>query len=505
MFDIFKRFDMLGKEIRFESGKKHRFTSIIGGILTILVILAIITLAFMFGSEVWERKIPRTNISANFLERSKISLREYPLMVSFHRYDGSGVPDVKNVFNFDSIHFKINNNAKPTITSRDLIKKCDPNDYADNKKEYVTKLLDQYKDATYDLFCIIDDGLYFENGYTMPDSAFIQIEISICEEKNKRVCSSKTKEITNNQMFITFWFLDSTPSPDNYTEPIKFFTNRLTDEISAGLTTVKNLRFTKNVIISDEGWLLENKKEYEYVMLKSYQTNYVIKGGDNKLIYTLILESPNLRDEISRNYTKIQDICAQIGGIANFLIIFMEIFTSHYFEFKYKFYLFSFIHPENNIQDFLSTNLNEENKESLDISKFKINKLKEENSRINLITLSNNLQINEVQKNEEQVNENNNTQKQPQNINIPEIYQLNPIPNVLDGVSKNKNENNISDDSFDLSKISNSLEDYESYYEYIISFICCNKHHRYVLSKIIEKADQSMSLEKYLNIVKFTT
>ena len=46
-------------------------------------------------------------------------------------------------------------------------------------------------------------------------------------------------------------------------------------------------------------------------------------------------DSPNLVDDISRSYMKIQDLLAKVGGMINALIIIMKIMTYNYIRFLY--------------------------------------------------------------------------------------------------------------------------------------------------------------------------
>ena len=521
-FDVIKKFDMFGKEIRFEYLKKHRYASILGGLLGIVLFSSVIVLAFMFGAEVWERKSPKTNISSSYLEKSRITLREYPLMVSFSKYDGSNIPEIFDTFDFTSMHAVIDENSQVSsfVTKYDTVKECDTNDYAENQREFITTIINENKEGkSLYKYCIVDNDFYFENYYITPSSANIQIDITLCEERENRVCSKKIKETTDDHMYIILWFNDSYPTPDKYKDPVKFYKSSESDELSIGLPLIKSLHFTNNIIISDEGWLLENIKEYHFVKLMKTDRSYTLKGAGN-LLYSLILASPNLRSEISRSYTKIQDLCAQIGGIANFLFILLEILSSHYFDFKYKIYLFSNLHSNhdknhqtknfNDVSDLFPNDKNKLNeKGAIDISKF-IYKIKEESSKNNLIGINEvqNIKIteNKIGKKEEEERNFDNERIEEFNINqinTHKIQDSNKISNVINQADIENPQDTVKLKSLiDFKEVSTNLEDYESYYDYISSFICCNKQYKYILSKIVDSADSIMSIERYLRILK---
>ncbi len=65
-------------------------------------------------------------------------------------------------------------------------------------------------------------------------------------------------------------------------------------------------------------------------------------------IVTVLVDSPNIVDNISRSYMKLQDLLAKIGGMINALFIVTKILSFHYLRFLYILKLISISKEEDN-------------------------------------------------------------------------------------------------------------------------------------------------------------
>ena len=71
--------DFIGPKYSFESRRSTRFMSYEGAVISILTVIFLSTIAFMFGKEIYERKLPLVSNSEENISHSTILLKEFPL------------------------------------------------------------------------------------------------------------------------------------------------------------------------------------------------------------------------------------------------------------------------------------------------------------------------------------------------------------------------------------------------------------------------------------------
>ncbi len=69
--DVLLKLDFLAFQIGLEFDNSTRFRSIYGSILSILIIISLIIMGFLFGSEVYKREKPYVTYSNVYSENSK--------------------------------------------------------------------------------------------------------------------------------------------------------------------------------------------------------------------------------------------------------------------------------------------------------------------------------------------------------------------------------------------------------------------------------------------------
>ena len=199
--------------------------------------------------------------------------------------------------------------------------------------------------------------------------------------------------------------------------------------------------------------------ELEYINFDSLLPTVTInKSGPRvDLMHFIQLESPRLRKITKRSYLKVQELFAKIGGLVNFMIIFINIITSHYFRFKYLFHIYEQISEGNKnatIKDF----------------------------NININQSSSNLKANEVVRQQEQGGD---------------VI----VPIKLSNLSKfnNKEPSYLSK----RSEVGENSDERNSYYDYLKGYLCCNSETRLAHNFIHKLSVSTLSLKTYLRAVRY--
>lgn len=324
-----EKIDVIGPEYKFEKNNSARFNTLEGSFLSLIVIVAAIVLAFQFGQDIYQRKVPSVTSSREYIDASDIYFKDLPIMFSLVSARGMNIR-AKTTFDFWADELKIDEKSNLEVTRHQLV----------NCKEMLPKfrthqnIVDQIvKHPYYDFYCLnFTDDQKFRNEYTTPDSIFYNFNFRYCTKEDRADCDHDPV-LQYELLAIVTTYVDNFVDPKNYTNPIQPYIARVTPTMSNSLTKQIYFDFTNNEFISDNGWLLEDINKINYIQL-SIKTSDILLTNDN-FIYRAIFSSPRLRLKEQRVYIKVQELFARIGGIAHAFIIIMTAASYHYLRFKY--------------------------------------------------------------------------------------------------------------------------------------------------------------------------
>lgn len=331
--------DLLGHPIGFEENGSTTNKSFCGALLTLCIIIATVIIGFMFGKEIYQRKNPNVSYSKSFLNQSEVYYKDFPFVLNanfpngtyfskelyvsliefdFKFYDPSRVPP----FNDKAYHIeKCNIESLPVFSGVFSKVKCS----------------DEYP-----CFCIKNHtGLKFYNKHGNVDASFLQIDIKQC----KTNCHPDKEKLLSNIM-VNFYFANSYVDSSSYNNPIKYFLDKVGLEASNKMQKRNFISITNNVYESDNGWILEDLMSLPFVELADNYVGYNVLSTSSSIIGSFTIDSPQLRNVIKRNYMKVQDLFAKVGGLINALLILLKALTYHYFKYKYYILLDSISKPQ---------------------------------------------------------------------------------------------------------------------------------------------------------------
>ena len=89
MKEFIKKFDFLGNKYSLEEKSNSNYTSILGSIFSITIILTSMILAFLFGQEVYKRNNPSVYSFQEFIPYSRVNFTDFPILFSFFWENGT--------------------------------------------------------------------------------------------------------------------------------------------------------------------------------------------------------------------------------------------------------------------------------------------------------------------------------------------------------------------------------------------------------------------------------
>lgn len=340
-----KYLDIFPQNTSFTDKGKVNFRSWTGVVLSLLVIISSIILGWMFGSELYKRQKPMVSSSLEYNSESKIVLNEIPMFIILSDGYGNKI-DIEGLYNLRVFRMFINENGISTfssmITDQFPLVKCNYSHFSriigKISKEVVIDILNL---PAY-CFDMSYGELIIQNPYKHYSSSFINFHITRnnCTETNMNItnstfCSDNYSEITT-QAYVEFFFLDTYINSFNYTHPINYFFNSKNTQISSKYLKRNFIKLSNNYYISDNGWMIEDKKEIKYYSKSSCstETNELASGFELDNLW-ITLEVTSFSNNTHRSYYKVPEFFARIGGLVNAFMIMIKILFSHYLRFNY--------------------------------------------------------------------------------------------------------------------------------------------------------------------------
>ena len=333
--NFFKSFDLFGKQYSFQERNKKNYNTIVGGVLTSILLICVSVIGFMIGKEIYERQTPIVVSSYSIItpQETDIKLIDVPIILTFHNYDGSAVKDINGILDFESVVFDNSHKFEITIKAYEGFVNCEHEKFGQHK-DWVEKTVKEAVDQGHTPKCLnINDSFHFKNSYGSPDGTFLNYQIKMCDSTKKgRNCNPDVINLTS-QIYVHLRTLNSYVDPKDYSNPVKYYLESNMEQVGNQFLKRTFLRYSQNTLITDSGWIFENKSHQKYISLKD--TKQSINPTYDGYMYWITLESPSIIISSIRSYLKIQEFFAKVGGLYNALFIVLSFITSDYLKFSF--------------------------------------------------------------------------------------------------------------------------------------------------------------------------
>lgn len=347
-----RRFDILGNRLSFEVDSSSTYRSWIGGFFSILIILASLILALMFGNEVYERKTPNVFSLEERIDESRLYLKEMPFLFSFIWQNGTAIMDPLAYFTFRVKRFYFSEKMDITYDENISFAKCDPVKYSMHS-DFVEKYISN--PSVYYMCLDHNADSYIYNALSSANSAFYKIEFYRCDS-SAQVCPEGI-DLLMKEVYFFLTFINTYVDSSNNINPIQYYEYTHAQQTSDAFLKRLYISFTNNVYMSDNGFILTDSNSYNYVTLSAKSLDINPNDGIDTLnqMFNVTIDSPNIRQVTKRNYMKVQDLIAKVGGLVKGLIICVQVFLIHYSRVEYIHFVAS------TCQQYTNNSINETN------------------------------------------------------------------------------------------------------------------------------------------------
>lgn len=342
---MIRKTDYFGVEPKFNTNKNDKYKTTLGGMITIFIFLLIIAAFAFFARELSARENP-TVVSSTLYEMNP---DEFVLDDNFAFFVGIQNrraqyyldPSIVGV-RIEYITYNLINdgvNVDWKRSSRFLnAEPCELQKHFYNFTDLFTNL------PLSNLYCLnpIDGKNLSLAGAWMEEKLnMIKIDVRPCKNSTDSVTICKPKEEIDQILsggYFVINHIDTLFEPKNFDYPSKYFRRNFFTTMSNKFFKDLTVYFHNVDYFTDHGIFTEDLKKKQYLQYDEMKELYDFRESTD-VILTCILRMSNMKYILNRKYLKIQDVIAQVGGIANALILVVNLIYSNFSVVGYYFYL----------------------------------------------------------------------------------------------------------------------------------------------------------------------
>lgn len=328
-----KSIDVISKEINFKYGTSSTLKGVFGGILTMLLSIFILSGFISFGMQIFYKTNPKVTYSKSYQDYGKINdTGNFPIMIQLVKRGGILLDNAEQYYNFQVINYQLQQvNGQPVknITTAN-INHCRDEDFAAQKDAFIAQAnianLTKY-------YCFAHENaveIYGTIGSTYIN--YIGILINYCQNGTDVVCKSNDEiTLAMENLYVEFfapnYFFDS----NNYDDPAKFYVQLYTIPISSSFYKrmyfyYKNVDFT-----TDVGFIFESLETNSYYQIDSLDQEIYFTTDARfypQTMSEITLTIIQIKDDYFRNYYKVQNLAADLGGLIQAIFTCLKITNS---------------------------------------------------------------------------------------------------------------------------------------------------------------------------------
>ena len=320
-----------GVELTIKGNKKS--PTVLGGVLTLFTLTILIIIFVIYMKDVIYHLNPELNVQEKFSTYSHdLIINEYtfPIGWTLTANDNIGI-DKKSYFKYKVIYFHgtTNNILEETELEYEL---CD-------SAKHFPLITNQYNDGGFThVYCLKNKNITLSGSWNEEYISYISIRMKYCYKydgtfynDNQSNCASyeEVNEYLNNtELFLNVLYMDSVFHPFDYKHPIKNVLGSAYTSISLGISKIYELYLQPNYLITDDGLIFSNNNSKRVITTNIYVNDFTQYNNDrdDSFIGEIGIYTGKKYGETKRIYSKIHTILANVGGVANFLLIFFRLF-----------------------------------------------------------------------------------------------------------------------------------------------------------------------------------
>ena len=325
--------DFVSPDIELRFNKRTNLKTSFGGILTLLILGAILYTSWSFGKDIIYKENP------NLLALNKINpIRKEKILDIDHMPIAIALQDANNKLFKDpsyisfSVQYIEVNNKYGTWDPKDLeIEACTNKNFPKFQENFINDSgISKYN-------CIKNQNVTIQGYWNEEVMKVLYISFGYCKNstKNSNSCQSIEKInhfLDNNSLVANLYIMDNIFDVSDFNNPFKYYINNIYKGVIKNTLKYNEINIKLNSIYSDTGIIFENPSKKDSLSISKSDLD-LSNSNEHLVIFSIV--SGAEESVLHRVYIKIQTIGANLGGIIKLLFL-CGYYISYYFSSTYK-------------------------------------------------------------------------------------------------------------------------------------------------------------------------
>ena len=327
--DYIKKTDFISYEVNLLIDGSSRAQSLLGGILSIMIMCITAASVYFFSRDLFFRLNPIVNFNKYYKveENFTITRKNFLIAMAVRRNNSSDFDDPRSIYEISALRFHYKNVVHPDGKKESILattpvplSTCTAEDFAD-----YPDLNMPYEKYT----CLAESSqveMFNPLGFA-GDNAYLNVFYRPCQPETAKAggyeCAPQEvidKELSASQIWARFdnYFVEHS----SFLNPIKKYIKNVIQDNNMNIYNRTTVGFGKLQYDTDKGILFEDlEKQEKFSYQDDSYRNYVM-AESNKFVkktfhqLTITFGSSGLHDNYLRTYKKFQNILADIGGFS---------------------------------------------------------------------------------------------------------------------------------------------------------------------------------------------
>ena len=297
--------DFFGKIITFEDNNEQTVKNIVTGAITIIMYSIIMVLSYFFGKELWERKKPSSFLNEIKVINAEYEMIEFPVLFfianEFLRSHNENL-DVYDI-GVQTIFYK---NNIPDYTSYLIQEECNITQFPKRFQAQLELLVafSKAKNLTPLCFPLKYETKTISSNSQNLEFTSIVLRIFNCNDIEKlggnkyihskplKKCDKETPKYHPNFRLL-FHFLNNFIDVSKENDPLEIDRSVRNVRIDTQFQTQIDFFISSLQLKSDNGWIIENTKTYDAVVLSEVQYQ-LTNNQDGKELFSGVFQTTNI-------------------------------------------------------------------------------------------------------------------------------------------------------------------------------------------------------------------
>jgi hypothetical protein len=320
-----------GVELTIKGNK--RSPTVLGGVLTLFTLSTLIIIFVIYMKNITYHLNPELNVHEKYSTYSHdLIINEYtfPIGWTLTGNDNIGI-DKSSYFKYKVIFFH--------GTTNNILQETELEYEVCNSSKHFPLISNQYNDGGFThVYCLKNNNITLSGSWNEEYISYISIRMKYCNKydgtfyKNDKSNCASNEEVNDylekNELFLNILYMDSVFHPFNYKNPIQNVLGSAYTSISIGISKIYEIYLQPNYLITDDGLVFSNNESKKVITTNFYVNDFTQYNNyrNDSFIGEIGIYTGKKYSETKRIYSKIHTILANVGGVANFLIIFFRLF-----------------------------------------------------------------------------------------------------------------------------------------------------------------------------------